>query len=167
MDVRRIRPLVPPPYPRRNRYTPMSSGQTALTPLPSPNFRLPDEIFVSLRCPSSFESNPLRWALIRGRNRFLANCTHSASVAKLPFARRNLRIASLPLLFQSANAALVCESSQRTFGDHPFADVIRGILLFRIVTHLKGEVCYNSVNFHQVFANLTISFTGITLASTR
>ena len=23
MDVRRIRPLVPPPYPRRNRYTPV------------------------------------------------------------------------------------------------------------------------------------------------
>ena len=32
MDVRRIRPLILPPYPRRNRYIPVSSEQTALTP---------------------------------------------------------------------------------------------------------------------------------------
>ena len=35
MAVRRRRPLVPPPYPRRNRYTPASSGQTALRSLPA------------------------------------------------------------------------------------------------------------------------------------
>ena len=34
MAVRRRRPLIPPPYPRRNRYTPLSSGQTALHSLP-------------------------------------------------------------------------------------------------------------------------------------
>ena len=43
MDVRRIRPLVPPPYPRRNRYTPVVDansisfasvfGQSLLIPL--------------------------------------------------------------------------------------------------------------------------------------
>jgi len=36
-----------------------------------------------------------------------------------------------------------------------------------IVTHLHIEVCYNSMKFYQVPANLTISFTGSTLASTR
>ena len=40
MAVRRRRPLVPPPYPRRNRYTPLSSGQTALTPLSRVSLRL-------------------------------------------------------------------------------------------------------------------------------
>ena len=35
-----------------------------------------------------------------------------------------------------------------------------------IVTHSFGEVCYNSMKF-QVFVNLTISFTGVTFASTR
>lgn len=30
MAVRRRRPLVPPPYPRRNRYIPISAEQTAL-----------------------------------------------------------------------------------------------------------------------------------------
>ena len=36
-----------------------------------------------------------------------------------------------------------------------------------IVTHSNNEVCYNSMKFYQVFVNLTISFTGVTLASTR
>jgi len=35
-----------------------------------------------------------------------------------------------------------------------------------IVTHFPREVCYNSINFY-VFVNLTISFTGTILASTR
>ena len=36
-----------------------------------------------------------------------------------------------------------------------------------IVTHFKGEVCYNSVKFNQVLVNFTINFTGVTLAKTR
>ena len=36
-----------------------------------------------------------------------------------------------------------------------------------IVTHLHIEVCYNSMKFYQVPANLTISFTGSTLARQR
>ena len=139
MDVRRIRPLVPPPYPRRNRYTPVvdansisfaSAFRPKLThsvasPLQLANASLVYELIEIQRrssCASSFESNPRRWFVNRVREHF---------------------------------------------GDHPFAESVRGILLFRIVTHPRGEVCYNSVNFHQVFANLTISFTGITLASTR
>lgn len=38
-----------------------------------------------------------------------------------------------------------------------------------IVTHFAVEMCYDSVTFliFQVFVNLTISLTGVTLASTR
>ena len=42
-----------------------------------------------------------------------------------------------------------------------------GYLLFEIVTYFPKEVCYNSVKFNQVLANFTISFTGVTFASTR
>ena len=53
MAVRRRRPLVPPPYPRRNRYTPASSGQTALTPLSRSSLRL------SAEAPYRFVAPPL------------------------------------------------------------------------------------------------------------
>ena len=39
MDVRRIRPLVPPPYPRRNRYTPSSSEQSPFRSASAPDLR--------------------------------------------------------------------------------------------------------------------------------
>ena len=55
MAVRRRRPLVPPPYPRRNRYTPSSSGQTALAPLPRVSLRL------SAKAPYRFVAPPLRF----------------------------------------------------------------------------------------------------------
>ena len=53
MAVRRRRPLVPPPYPRRNRYTPVSSGQIALAPLSRSSLRL------SAEAPYRFVAPPL------------------------------------------------------------------------------------------------------------
>ena len=115
MAVRRRRPLVPPPYPRRNRYTPPSSGQTALTPLPRVSLRL------SAEAPYLFVAPPL-----------------PRESASLGFAR----ILGVRLELGS---------------------------LSRIVTHFTVEMCYDFVTFliFQVFANFTISFTGVILASTR
>ena len=53
MAVRRRRPLVPPPYPRRNRYTPASSGQTTLTPFLRASLQL------SAKTPYRFVAPPL------------------------------------------------------------------------------------------------------------
>ena len=110
MAVRRRRPLVPPPYPRRNRYTPLSSGQTALTPFP--------------------------WKA-RG------------------FSRK-LRIASLPLLFQSQTLRWFpigfLEFWQTALGYDWISEgsVHRNILrdlLSEIITHFAVEMCYDSVTF--------------------
>ena len=51
MAVRRRRPLIPPPYPRRNRYTPSSSGQDPFRFCAKPAALR--ENCTSLLCPSS------------------------------------------------------------------------------------------------------------------
>ena len=58
MDVRRIRPLVPPPYPRRNRYTPKSSQ----SPLNSVSAFAAKTASASLLL--LFKSQTLRWFVI-------------------------------------------------------------------------------------------------------
>ena len=62
MAVRRRRPLVPPPYPRRNRYTPLSS-QSPLNSVSAVSLRLAAKTaFASLLLLS--KSKTLRWFLI-------------------------------------------------------------------------------------------------------
>ena len=136
MAVRRRRPLVPPPYPRRNRYAPESS-QSPLNSVSALRRKL----------------RPLPCSSFSNRKRFAGLRFEFGDTFFLLFTPQTLRWFVIRV--------------REHFGDHPFAESVRGILLFRIVTHPSVEVCYNSVNFHQVFANLTISFTGRTLASTR
>ena len=61
MDVRRIRPLVPPPYPRRNRYTPMSPEETMLPPHLPQALDLPEMLRIA-SLPLLSTSPPLCWA---------------------------------------------------------------------------------------------------------
>ena len=60
MAVRRRRPLVPPPYPRRNRYTPLSSEQSPLVSVSAVSLRL---IAKTALAPLLllFPSQTLRW----------------------------------------------------------------------------------------------------------
>ena len=108
MAVRRRRPLVPPPYPRRNRYTPLSSGQTALCSLrPTAKAHTAP---LSLLVPSQ----TLRWfvmgalgiwaksARLRFRSQPAADCENCAHSLAPP----------LP----TANASLVCGGSPLEFG---------------------------------------------------
>ena len=115
MAVRRRRPLVPPPYPRRNRYTPLSAGQTVLYPLPAaPRAR---NAPLSLH----FPSQTLHWFVMGA-----------------------------------------CDSHLHAGG----LSGISGRIPMEIVTHPAVGMCYNSMTF-QVLVNFTISFTGVTLASSR
>ena len=111
MAVRRRRPLVPPPYPRRNRYTPLSSGQTALCSLrPAAKAHTAP---LSLLVPSQ----TLRWfvmgalgiwaksARLRFRSQPAADCENCAHSLAPP----------LP----TANASLVCGGSPLEFGQTP------------------------------------------------
>ena len=62
MDGRRIRPLFLPPHPRRNRYTPASSLQTADRSLP----RKRESSLPPLQLLS--EHDPLCWARVRAKD---------------------------------------------------------------------------------------------------
>ena len=73
-----------------------------------------------------------------------------------PYRGRKLKI---------KNASLVCALSLKKIGVPSMGNKF-GIAM-EIVTHPTVGMCYNSMKFHQVFVNLTISFTGVTLASTR
>ena len=179
MAVRRRRPLVPPPYPRRNRYTPLSSGQTVLYPLPAaPRVR---NAPLSLH----FPSQTLHWFVMGALGiwaksaLFASACGQSEQSSVVP-----------PL--STANAALVCGgnpvgetqsplalfSRRLSFVDlrweHAGSKAISGLGLpwvfgrspMEIVTHPCVGMCYNSMTF-QVLVNFTISFTGVTLASSR
>ena len=66
MAVRRRRPLVPPPYPRRNRYTPASSGQSPLNSVSAVSLRLAAKTAFAF-LPLLFDSQTLRsrWRLCR------------------------------------------------------------------------------------------------------
>ena len=95
MAVRRRRPLVPPPYPRRNRYTPLSSGQTTLHSLPAaPRAR---------NAPLSllFPPQTLRW-FAAGTLWGKTNCAPLA-----PGCAESSQRSVVPPL-PTANAALVC-----------------------------------------------------------
>ena len=179
MAVRRRRPLVPPPYPRRNRYTPLSSGQTTLHSLPAaPRAR---------NAPLSllFPPQTLRW-FAAGTLWGKTNCAPLA-----PGCAESSQRSVVPPL-PTANAALVCGgnpvgetqsplalfSRRLSFVDlrweHAGSKAISGLGLpwvfgrspMEIVTHPGVGMCYNSMTF-QVLVNFTISFTGVTLASSR
>ena len=150
MAVRRRRPLVPPPYPRRNRYTP-SSIQTALHELPAYAESSQRSVCLS-------SSNRTRFAGLR---------LGSWSWGKLHYIRSRLapRVRAVPLPLLSKSETLCWFLIW--FRD-PFWVLELGSLS-RIVTHFNVEMCYDFVTFliFQVFANLTISFTGVILANTR
>ena len=133
MAVRRRRPLVPPPYPRRNRYTPLSSEQSPLVSVSAVSLRL---IAKTALAPLLllFPPQTLRWFVMGAL----------WGLDKLRSARSRLRRVG-------SERGLYWVSWQDTSG---------------IVTHPGGGMCYNSVT-NQVFVNFTISFTGVTLASSR
>ena len=60
MAVRRRRPLVPPPYPRRNRYTPLSSEQSPLVSVSAVSLRLSAKTALAPLL-LLFPSQTLRW----------------------------------------------------------------------------------------------------------
>ena len=99
MDVRRIRPLVPPPYPRRNQYTPLYRRRK----LHSRRFResacgySQKLCIVPLRLLLPVET--LRWFRPEFWERFFANCTHSVSTASLRLPVKTV-LAPLRLLFK-------------------------------------------------------------------
>ena len=64
MAVRHRRPLVPPPYPRRNRYTPASSGQSPLNSVSAVSLRLAAKTAFAF-LPLLFDSQTLRWFVNR------------------------------------------------------------------------------------------------------
>ena len=184
MAVRRRRPLVPPPYPRRNRYTPLSSEQSPLVSVSAVSLRL---IAKTALAPLLllFPSQTLRWFVMGA----LGIWTKSALFASA-CGQSSQRSVVPPL--PTANAALVCGgnpvgetqsplalfSRRLSFVDlrweHAGSKAISGPGLpwvfgrspMEIVTHPGVGMCYNSMTF-QVLVNFTISFTGVTLASSR
>lgn len=118
MAVRRRRPLVPPPYPRRNRYTPLSSEQSPLVSVSAVSLRL---------------------------------------IAKTALALFSRRLSFVDLRWEHAGSKAISGLGL------PW---VSGRISMEIVTHPGVGMCYNSMTF-QVLVNFTISFTGVTLASSR
>ena len=156
----------------------MSSGQTALHSLPA----LPraSNAPLSLLLPSQ----TLRWFVMGA----LGIWTKSALFASA-CGQSSQRSVVPPL--PTANAALVCGGSpgslqrplvllslqtnfvglrwERRLQSELHTEVLLGIIgeiPMEIVTHPTVGMCYNSMTF-QVLVNFTISFTGVTLASSR
>ena len=184
MAVRRRRPLVPPPYPRRNRYTPLSSEQSPLVSVSAVSLRL---IAKTALAPLLllFPSQTLRWFV-------MGALWGKRKVRSVRFGLRPKLTAPVVPPLPTANAALVCGgnpvgetqsplalfSRRLSFVDlrweHAGSKAISGLGLpwvfgrspMEIVTHPGVGMCYNSMTF-QVLVNFTISFTGVTLASSR
>lgn len=139
MAVRRRRPLIPSPYPRRNRYTPLSP-QNPLSSVSAESLRLTAKTAPALLL-LLFPCDSLRR-------------TRTGTVeARIP---PRLRLAE----------------NQRGAGSGTVSVRYCRKLPLGIVTHFPVEMCYDSVTilffcFSQVFANFTISFTGVTFASRR
>ena len=170
MAVRRRRPLVPPPYPRRNRYTPLSSGQTVLCSL------RPAAKANTAPLSLLFPSQTLRWfvmGVLWGKNKLRSTRSRlrrELATLRCPFSSHRKRFAGLrrepcgetqsPLVLFCGNMPAAKRSPGWDFPGY------FGRLPMEIVTHPAVGMCYNSMTF-QVLVNFTISFTGVTLASSR
>lgn len=198
MAVRHRRPLIPPPYPRRNRYTPSSSKETALhSPRPlgrarTASFLSPLPIAnTSLVCDGNPEmQSPLCSVSALRRKLCPLPCssspheTRSAGLSRSPFQGRGdwkapLCFAAPPLFSGGSRLPRRPPPLRRTEDERRETNGKVKLTLWvvwylgkspsGIVTHFPVEMCYDSVtfSFFQVFANFTISFTGVTLASRR
>ena len=157
MAVRRRRPLVPPPYPRRNRYTPLSSEQSPLVSVSAVSLRLIAKTALA-PLPLLFPSQTLRWFVMGALDIWAKSALFASACGQSSQRPLSLLFPPQTLLWERCRL-------QRELHTGVFLG-ISGRISMEIVTHPGVGMCYNSMTF-QVLVNFTISFTGVTLASSR
>ena len=152
MAVRRRRPLVPPPYPRRNRYTP-SSIQTALHSLPA------------------YAESSQRSVCLSSSNR--TRCAGLRLDSWIRAKSAQLRFCGEPAAVRESSVSLRCPSSSSRIRFAGFRSDFKstfgiGITVtYRNTFHRRNVLRFRDIFVFYVFANFTISLTGVTLARQR
>ena len=157
MAVRRRRPLVPLPHPRRNLYGPLSSKQSPHTPFPPLAKTAFAPLLLLLRITNASLVCDASWTWV----------TFLRKLHIVPFRRPNLRLVT------TKRHSFRCSSSssrKRFAGLRDELDVRydsgKTEFAIGIVTHPAAGMYYNFITF-QVFVSLTISLAGVSLASRR